>query len=449
MSLLGLWLLACLAPLAWLVSLREEVGFTLLLLLLAFIPYMLAVHGTFRGKGRWPVLILVGVAGRLLLAVPSEGLSEDLYRYVWEGRVIAAGENPYLHAPADPALESLRDASIWPRVTHQDVRAAYPPVAQLSFLFGGLIDPGLAGVRLLMLLVDLCVWWALARLLTACRLDPRRSVIWGWSPLVMMEVAAGAHLDVLAVLGTVLALLLLVRERPLRAVVMLGLATLAKPYALVLLPFFLIGRNLRLQLSQGGLFLGMLIVGYLPFSLHGAPTSGLFEFARRWEHNAAFLPTLRDGVGRARDIAVGWLGSAEIFASARSVLSSLDPNLAARVLLVGALATVVFLLLKGRQNPARAFVVALGASLLLSPTVHPWYLLWFLPFLSVWFSAPLLLWSATVLLSYHVLPVYDLTGIWVEDRFLRMAEYLPVLLWVAIGATGPLKKRVWGKSSTA
>ncbi|MFH0945531.1 MAG: glycosyltransferase family 87 protein [Planctomycetota bacterium] len=434
MSLPGLWLLGCLAPLAWLPSLRQDVGLTLLLLLLAFIPYVLAVHGTFRGMGRWPVLILVGVAGRLLLLLPGEGLSDDIYRYVWEGRVIAAGENPYLHAPDDPALEALRDDSIWPRVTHKEVRAAYPPLAQLSFLIGGWVGSGPIGVRLLMLLADLCVWWALARLLKARRLDPRRSIVWGWSPLVMVEVAAGAHLDVLAVLGTVLALLFLVRERPLLAVGMLGLATLAKPYALVVLPFFLASRPLRIQCAQGGIFLGTLFIGYLPFSLDGAPTAGLLEYARRWEHNAAFFPALKDGIGWATDAVAGWFESAGFPEWARSPLYALAPNLAARALLGLTLATLVFLLWRRRADPGRACAVALGALLLLSPTVHPWYLLWFVPFLSMWFSAPLLLWTATVLLSYHVLPRYDLTGVWEEDRFLRLAEYLPVLLWIAWGA---------------
>ena len=67
--------------------------------------------------------------------------------------------------------------------------------------------------------------------------------------------------------------------------------------------------------------------------------------------------------------------------------------------------------------------------LLLSPTVHPWYRLWFVPFLALWFSPALLVWTASVLLSYHVLPRYDLTGVWEEEGLLRAAEYGPVLGW--------------------
>ena len=421
MILPGLWMLACLAPLASFQSLRAHVGGTLLLALLAFVPYVIACHGAFRGRGRWPILLVVGLAARLLLLFPDEGLSDDLYRYIWEGRLVLAGENPYRHAPDDPELAALRDDRIWPRVTHQQVRAAYPPISQAAFAVGAWLSPTPLCMRLLMLIVDLAVWWALAALLRARGIDPRRSVVWGWSPLVVLEVAGAAHLDVLAILCTLLALLAAARGRLLLSVLALGLATLAKPYAPVLLPFLLVR---RLWPGQLAILAVTVALGYLPFSLEGPTVGGLADYVQRWEHNALLFPWVRDCI----EWLSGWLPIPHA------------ANQLARLTLLLLLGCAVLVLRRMSMSLEQKAALALAAFLLLAPTVHPWYLLWFVPLLAVRMSPALLVWSASVLLSYHVLPLYDLTGVWEENQFLLLAEYLPVLMlfaWAWIRPPGP------------
>ena len=80
------------------------------------------------------LLLTCAAAARLLCAASPPVLSDDLYRYVWDGRVQAAGINPYLHAPAAGALHALRDTEVHPRVNHPDVRTIYPPLAQILFV---------------------------------------------------------------------------------------------------------------------------------------------------------------------------------------------------------------------------------------------------------------------------------------------------------------------------
>ena len=81
------------------------------------------------------VVLGFALAMRLALVVIDPLLSTDLYRYVWDGRVQAAGINPYAHVPADPALTALRDAAIYPNINRADYAVtAYPPVAQMFFL---------------------------------------------------------------------------------------------------------------------------------------------------------------------------------------------------------------------------------------------------------------------------------------------------------------------------
>src|SRR3954467_15419637 len=81
------------------------------------------------------VVLGFALAMCLLLVGEEPFLSTDLYRYIWDGRVQAAGINPYAYVPADPALAALRDAAIYPHINRADYAVtAYPPVAQMFFL---------------------------------------------------------------------------------------------------------------------------------------------------------------------------------------------------------------------------------------------------------------------------------------------------------------------------
>ena len=92
------------------------------ILLLQCVPYAIATWLVVWGRpdraasGRaLATILLVGVAMRCLL-LPGTPVSNDLFRYVWDGRVQAAGINPYLHVPRDAALSGLRDGAIYPYV---------------------------------------------------------------------------------------------------------------------------------------------------------------------------------------------------------------------------------------------------------------------------------------------------------------------------------------------
>jgi hypothetical protein len=96
----------------------------------------------------WPhrrsiaVVVGVGVLGRC--AFWDFPVSNDLYRYIWEGYIQNHGFNPYLLAPNDPAHEALIQgdmAAIWSQINHKDLSAAYPPLVMLLFRALAAISP--------------------------------------------------------------------------------------------------------------------------------------------------------------------------------------------------------------------------------------------------------------------------------------------------------------------
>src|SRR5882757_5820862 len=114
------------------------------------------------------LLIVLGfaLAMRLALVGIEPLMSTDIYRYVWDGRVQAAGINPYLHVPADPALAALRDAAIYPNINRADYAVtAYPPIAEMIYLAITRVSESLVAMRLAMVTCEAVTIAALIALL--------------------------------------------------------------------------------------------------------------------------------------------------------------------------------------------------------------------------------------------------------------------------------------------
>lgn len=416
-------LTAGIAALAMQGDLAKQAGQAMLLGLLCCIPFAFLAWRAFRGEVDvlWPLVVL-GVALRIVMLCLDAGFSDDAWRLAWEGRVVRAGMNPYALAPDSPALESLRDGEIWPHVAHRDVPAAYPPLTLAVCAVAGALPHPLLVLRIAFTLIDLGAWLALCRWLKALGLPTARSIVWGLSPLVLIEIAGGGHSDSLAVLLTVLAGLSFARGSPSRGAIALALAVLAKPYALVLAPLLLPRRA-----PPWLLFAGVAALGSLPMLC--ASRSGLGHYAATWSFNGALFPALRDSLGALADRAA--TASLHLPPAINRWIAELDCERAARVLLAALLIAIVVRLARRDVPPAAKARDAVFALLLCSPTVHPWYLLWLLPLLATAESPPLLLWSCSVLASYAAVASRTATGVWTEDAALRAAQYAPVLLWMA------------------
>ncbi|MFF4528861.1 glycosyltransferase 87 family protein [Streptomyces sp. NPDC001407] len=209
----------------------------------------------------------VAVAATGLLAEPRT--SSDAFRYVWDGRVQAAGISPYDHAPADPGLAHLRDPWLFPqgaqcerperfriapgtgqgtctRINRPYVHTIYPPVAEGYFLLvHALSPPGTrhkpfqVGGALLAVATSGLLLYALRR-----RGDGRAAVYWAWCPAVAVEAVNNAHADALSVLFTVAAFTVVAARRPLGGS-LLGAGIATKLLPAVTLPGALSGLAAR------------------------------------------------------------------------------------------------------------------------------------------------------------------------------------------------------------
>ncbi|MFF2122573.1 glycosyltransferase 87 family protein [Kitasatospora sp. NPDC058184] len=317
-------------------------------------------------------LVLVGavaVAAVGLLAPPRT--SDDAYRYVWDGRVQAAGISPYAHTPDDPALARLRDPGLFPvgdgctgwderrttagdctRINRPAVHTIYPPVAQVWFVvvhpFGGGVRGVQAGGAVLAV--------ATTALLLRVGRERWRAALWGWFPGVAVWAVNDAHVDTLGALLTVAGLGCAARGRAVRGGVLLGGAVATKLLPALVLPGALAGlsarRPSRKDVLLVGSALGAFALSYLPYVV-ASGTSVL-----------GYLPGYLKEEGYEQ-------GHIDRFGLLRLVLSDrLAPWAAAFVLA----AMVVRVLRRGdRSRPWAGALLVTGTALLLVAPSYPWY----------------------------------------------------------------------------
>lgn len=192
-----------------------------------------------RAKAAYALWLIVGVAvllrGILLLMDPL--LSTDIYRYIWDGRVQAAGFNPYRYVPAHEALASLRDTAIYPNINRADYAVTiYPPVAQMFFFVVTRISETVTAMKLALLACEGVTIAVIVVLLRRVGRPVTRLVAYLWHPLPLWEIANSGHIDALMIALMMLGLLLGFTGRPLHGAGAIALGALAKPASLLALP---------------------------------------------------------------------------------------------------------------------------------------------------------------------------------------------------------------------
>ncbi len=219
--------------------------------------------------------LLGGAALRLLLVPTTPVLSTDLYRYLWDGRVQAAGTNPYAYPPDDRALAGLRDDAVWRHVNRRGVPTIYPGGAEL--VFAGTYRAGLTtptGWKLLTALTDLATVAALVMLLRRHGAPLRHVLLYAWNPLPVLAFGQAGHVDALAVLPLVLAVAAWHADRPGRAGGLLGVAVAIKLYPLLLVPAFLRRRDGRWAPATAVVAVVVPALAYLPYRAVGRRVLG-------------------------------------------------------------------------------------------------------------------------------------------------------------------------------
>ena len=334
--------------------------------------------------------------------VPLEpSLSDDLYRYRWDGLIQHAGWNPYAIAPEDPRLAGFRDR-YWTHVSNQEMPNIYPPVTELTLRATARVSRNLLAFKAPFLaaeglLLGLLAFWI--------RRTGRRSftlAYYAWNPLVVVEVAASGHNDTLAMLFSVAALFLIIERRTLLSTLALAVAVLAKFFPILLAPLLLRKtgwpRRVRSWVAVG-LACALAAITCWPYRAAWPGVLELFHpYRKHWVNNASLYTVLHWFSGSddwAWGIGVGIVAGIALWAALRGI------------------------------DPLRAAYLLFGAVPLFSQNAFSWYFLWVTPLLVFFPNPAWLLLTILQFLSYHVLIGYGILGTWKFDPFFLWLEYAP------------------------
>ncbi len=414
----------------------------------------------------WCFLLVAAVSRLILFDVPPETLSDDVYRYVWDGKVQLRGINPYRFAPDAEELIPLREP-FHAKINHPSHQTIYPPVAQILFAIAYLLaGSNLVGLRLIYLILDLLAAWWIVQIIGEGRdsgFDPRSTsqktfavdgvgacsqpgppptarsdegsrcgispggiwervgacrgalFIYLLSPLVVIETYVGMHVDVAGMAFLVGAYRQVGSRAPYRALALLVAAVLVKYIAVAAAPVLILllvrsrrgagaGALVPDLLRWGAWSLGVAAVLFVPYVSAGpAMFQSLVDYSLHWDFNGP----------------IHWI--------LVSLSGSLAP-IARAIVFLGLLGYI----LSSRVGPAVRIGWAVMALVLTGPAVFPWYLVTLAPFLALDVTLGGLAMTTLPFLSYLVLIDFQASGVWRESPWVRFVEYLPVMACLAM-----------------
>ncbi len=346
------------------------------------------------------LVFATAVLFRLTLLFNEPTLSEDFYRYVWDGRVQNAGHGPYDYPPKAPELQGLRDAS-YERINHKDFRTPYAPTLEVLFRALTKITGNLTCFKLGILLFDFLLLEILRRLIRIEGAPPAMLLIYAWNPLPVVEFAGSGHADIVGICLLLATFLLVRKSRTAVGGLTFAAAALTKYLPVLALPWLARKAGWKFFLCAG--LLGcVLILCYLTPDLR--MFTGVSVFYTKWWFNDSLFSVFYKLMGGA------------------------EP--ARRFGFLFVCFSVVFCLVK-KYDAYRSLFIVYGAVLLFSPVVHPWYLCWVLPFLVFYPRLPWLFLTGWIMLSYLIRYFYP-DGVWPRILWLKLVIYIPfyaMLLW--------------------
>ncbi|MFN2475735.1 MAG: hypothetical protein ABR526_05255 [Chthoniobacterales bacterium] len=363
------------------------------------------------------LLWAVGIAFRVI-ALPLEP-GDDFWRYQWEGKIQTAGFNPYTDAPNDSKLSDLREEfPAWSKMNHPDFSAIYPPGIELIFRALSAVAATPLVYKLLFAAADLATVALLLRLIGG----PGRFAIaaaYAWNPLVVYSFAGAAHFDSLMLLPLVAGVLVLVRFEAAQdgrkkwllafaVAALFGVAISIKLIPLLLLPLCVFALRLR----SPALALSAAIPSLLS-TCYGWPQVPIWDSLRRFAY-----------VTRLNDL-FWWIVEETIWPNPR------QKNYHYNVVVI---AVVVLLSVLFWRNWRRGMLWVMGAALILTPVLHPWYCTWILP-LAAWRRVAAWQVLSVSLFAYYLFWNERLFALpWHAELWMRALIILPPVIALLVSA---------------
>lgn len=363
--------------------------------------------------------LIIGVVARLASLFFEPQLSDDYYRFIWDGMIMHQGVHPMMYTPSflliHPEIASIPEG-LFSLLNSKDYYSVYPPLAQwiyfISYKINGLNLHGhVVFYKLLLIIVDLIILFLLYRLLKKKNL-PSSQVLWyALNPLVILEFTGNLHMDGLMIAGLLGAILVTDQKHIWGSSLLMSVSIASKLLTLMLMPFM----PRRLYWKKMVLFSILTLTwSIIIFWLSFGKNTGWLDSVRLWFTSFEFNASIYYAVRFIGYLIVGY-----------NAIGMIGPALAS-LTMIGIGIIWWKYIRKNKLDWTQAMLFALTLYFMMSTTVHPWYLgmLVALSVLSV-HTYPIV-WSYLVFLSYS----HYQGGSFAENYYLIGLEYLLLFGWM-------------------
>ena len=349
------------------------------------------------------VIILAAIAVRVLFITTMPIGSDDIYRYMWDGKVQSSTINPYAYAPKSEELKHLSTQQIPSMVNQPEMKTIYFPLSEWIFYLSYKISgEHVWGIKVLLLISEICTLYGLFFLTTLLGIPRKFILFYALCPMIFYEYAIDAHIDGFGLPLLVFSLYFYLDKKKLWSMILLGFSFSIKPTGLVLLPiFFFFEKDWKLRFQIVLIPLLTLAFQFAPYFISANPFEALSVFSKNWTFNG-FVFNVLD--------------------------SYFHYNQKSRLICAILLGIIVLLLAFSKKQLIDKIYYALLFLLLFSPIVHPWYVGWLAVMLPISRRWSGLVFVSTLSLTSFTYISYQLHGVWREEPIFWIIEYVPVVV---------------------
>ncbi len=358
------------------------------------------------------VIIFFALLYRITLIPAEPSTSDDVYRYIWEGKILANGFNPFEKAPDDPELNFLHSDNLPGKVTFPSMTSIYPTVAQAVFLFNYLVSGESDwGMKLIYLLCEFITFVFLIKIFELRKQNRNLVILYAWLPLPIMEYFINSHIDAVGIMFFIVFIFLILSGKYIQAAFTFALTVITKLIPVIIAPLLIKKLGWKKSFYFSAVFLitaAVLLYPIIPETR--AINESFFTYLQNWSFNGSVY-SLLNGIFRN-----GYL--------AREISSVLF------VITLGIISIKYSDFLKAAYSVFIAFTV-------FAATLYPWYL-GYLAALNPFFGFYSVL---SLFFTINLTNLSPLADVWTEYTWVYIVEYVPFYFLLSIELMFLIQKR--------
>lgn len=354
-------------------------------------------------------ILWVSVPVHFMLIFTSPFLSDDIYRYIWDGIVSSNGINPYTFSPEYYSDFGLaKHYGFYHLINHSQYSTLYLPIPEAIFWFSNLFSTSVISIKLITFFSFLVSLKYIIKIDQVHQLKNTLTFVFSLHPLIIYEVSSSAHLDGFYMMSVIVGYYFYLTSEKRKSISFFVLSVFTRPISLIYLIYFKYTRKILVPIL-------LISLSFFYYYLTTLPESGLNAYSSDWYFNHPLFSFLRE-VGMTYYHEINSMLSYNSFIKLVSILFII----------------IIFIKPFKRITSFEQFIITSHLFLtFLSPTIYPWYLISLIPFCVITKQDSILIYLYTVLLSYYVIISYFSDKIWQESLWIIAFEYgIPLLYFL-------------------